>query len=181
MEIAEYSIQKNISHHPAFIWWVNHVVQKKKIIIPKIKSLYWQITHRYGVKLPKTTTEALAFDKENGNTLWWEAIYSEIRNVRITFEEFDRPLAEILPGYTKLNCHLIFEVKLSENFRRKARFVTDGHRTKEPNLLSYSTVVSRDSVRIAFLLAALNNLQVVSCDIQNAYLAAPCREKFIIL
>ena len=33
-------------------------------------------------------------------------------------------------------------------------------------------------MRIAFLLAALNNLQVVSCDVQNAYLAALCREKF---
>jgi len=41
VEISEYSIQKNISHHPTFIWWVNHVVQKKKIIISKIKSLYW--------------------------------------------------------------------------------------------------------------------------------------------
>ena len=101
-----------------------------------------------------------------------------MRNVRIVFEEFDRPLAEMLPGYTKLNCHLIFEVKLNENFRRKARFVADGHRTKAPTSLSYSMVVSRDSVRIAFLLAALNNLQVVSCDIQNAYLAAPCREKY---
>ena len=81
------------------------------------------------------------------------------------------------PGFKKLNCHLIFEVKLSENVRRKARFVADGHRTTSPKSLSYSTVVSRDSVRIAFLIAALDNLQVVSCDIQNAYLAAPCREK----
>jgi len=41
VEVAEYSIQKNISHHPAFIWWVNHIVRKKKIIISKIKSLHW--------------------------------------------------------------------------------------------------------------------------------------------
>ena len=82
------------------------------------------------------------------------------------------------PAFKKLNCHLIFEVKLSENFRRKARFITDGHRTKAPKSLSYSMEVSPDSVRIAFLLAALNNLQVVSCDIKNVYLDAPCREKF---
>ena len=38
-------------------------------------------------------------------------------------------------------------------------------------------MVSRDSVRIALLIAALNDLEVLACDIQNAYLTAPCREK----
>ena len=98
-----------------------------------------------------------------------------MRNVRIVFEEFDRPLSQIKPGFNKVNCHLIFEMKLSENFRRKARFVADDQRTKAPKSLSYSTVVPHDSVRVAFLLVTLNNLQVVSCDIQNAYLAAPYR------
>ena len=67
---------------------------------------------------------------------------------------------------------------MSENFRRKARFVADGHKTSAPKSLIYSTVVSRDSVRIVFLIAALINLSVVSCDIQNVYLATPCRDKF---
>ena len=84
----------------------------------------------------------------------------------------------MLPGYSKLTCHLIFEIKLSENFRRKARFVADGHKHPVKPSLSYSTVVSRDSVRIAFLLEALNSVEILSCDIQNAYLSAPCREKF---
>jgi hypothetical protein len=43
--------------------------------------------------------------------------------------------------------------------------------------LTYSSVVSRDSVRIAFLLATLLDVNVMSCDISNAYLNAPCREK----
>ena len=165
MEITEYSILKNISHHPAFDWWVHHGIRKKKIIISKIKSLYWQTTHRYGVNLPNTTTEALEVHKENNNTLWWDVICSAMHNVRIAFEEFDCPLSQMLPGFKKLNCHLIFDVKLSEIFRQKARFIADGHMTKATKSLSYSTVVSRDSVRIAFLLATLNNLQVVSCDV----------------
>ena len=49
--------------------------------------------------------------------------------------------------------------------------------TETPATLTYSSVVSRDSVRIALTLAALNDLQVMSCDIQNAYLTADCREK----
>jgi hypothetical protein len=49
--------------------------------------------------------------------------------------------------------------------------------TETPASLTYSSVVSRDSVRIAFLIAALNDLDILSCDISNAYLNAPCREK----
>jgi shikimate kinase len=32
-------------------------------------------------------------------------------------------------------------------------------------------------MRIAFLLAALNNIDILVADIRNAYLQAPCREK----
>jgi hypothetical protein len=37
--------------------------------------------------------------------------------------------------------------------------------------------VTRESVRIAFLYAALNDLNVLGCDVSNAYLNAPCLEK----
>ena len=39
--------------------------------------------------------------------------------------------------------------------------------------LTYASVVSRESVRIALTLAALNDLEVKAADIQNAYLTAP--------
>ena len=61
----------NLAHEPAFAWWVSHVLKKKAVIILKVKSLYWQTTHRYGIKLPKTISEAKILDKKNGNTLWW--------------------------------------------------------------------------------------------------------------
>ena len=44
-------------------------------------------------------------------------------------------------------------------------------------LLTYSSVVSRESVRIAFMVAALNNLDILIADIGNAYLNADCHEK----
>jgi hypothetical protein len=62
-------------------------------------------------------------------------------------------------------------------FTRKARFVAGGHTTDTPASITYSSVVSRDSVRIAFLIAALNDLDVWAADIGNAYLNADCREK----
>ena len=46
-----------------------------------------------------------------------------------------------------------------------------------PPTLTYASVVSRDTVRIALTMAALNDLSVKTADIQNAYIKAPCTEK----
>ena len=80
------------------------------------------------------------------------------------------------PTFTKITCHLIFEVKF--DLRRKARYVAGGHLTDPPSSITYSSVVSQESIWIAFLAAALNGLDVLAADIQNAYLNAPTEEKF---
>jgi Reverse transcriptase (RNA-dependent DNA polymerase) len=101
-----------------------------------------------------------------------------MKNVRPAFEVWEKSKDDIPPGYQQIKCHLIFDVKMGENFRRKARFVAGGHTTEVPeSLITYSSVVSRDSVRIALTIAGLNGLKVMACDIQNAYLTADCREK----
>ena len=41
---------------------------------------------------------------------------------------------------------MIFGIKMGENFRRNAKMVDDGHRTEAPAALTYSSVVSRESV-----------------------------------
>jgi len=70
---------------------------------------------------------------------------------------------------------MVFDVKM--DFAQKARFVAGGHTTKTPSSMTYSSVVSRDSVRILLTIAALNDLDVYACDVNNAYLNAPCLEK----
>jgi hypothetical protein len=72
---------------------------------------------------------------------------------------------------------MIFDVKM-EDFRRKARFVAGGHTTDTPHAMTYASVVSRESVRIALTLDALKDLYVKMADIENAYLTAPITEKF---
>ena len=42
--------------------------------------------------------------------------------------------------------------------------------------LTYASVVSRETVRIALTIAALNDLEVKMADVQNAFLTAPCSE-----
>ena len=59
---------------------------------------------------------------------------------------------------------------------RKARFVAGGHMTEAPTSLTYSSVVSIDSVKIAFLIAAFNDIYILECDIENAYLNTEFRE-----
>ena len=73
---------------------------------------------------------------------------------------------------------MIFDVKMN-GLARKAQLVAGGHTTDTPSSITYSSVVSRDSVRIAFLMAALNDLDVMSVDIGNAYLNVPNKEKIV--
>ena len=48
---------------------------------------------------------------------------------------------------------------------------------KAPSILAYYAVVSRYSVRLALLVAGLNDLDIMSCDLGNAYLNASFRQK----
>ena len=75
-------------------------------------------------------------------------------------------------GYEHINCHLIFDVKM--DFRRKAHFFAGGHTTNLPAESTYARVVSQESVRIDFTIAALNDLDIFAADIQNSYLTDPC-------
>lgn len=174
IELAEYAEARNLLNEPAFVWWAKDVLRRRRRIIQKVKSRYWQRTHKFGIRLPKTVAEALALDKENGNTLWYDAIQKELKNVQTAFRFL--PEGERVPiGYKQIPCHIIFDIKM--DFTRKARFVAGGHKTDPPSSMTYSSVVSRDSVRIAFLLSALNDLDILSADIGNAYINADVREK----
>jgi hypothetical protein len=99
----------------------------------------------------------------------------EMKNVRVAFDVLDDK-EEIPVGYQQIRGHLIFEIKMG-SLHRMARYVADGHLTDPPASITYASVVSTESVRIAFTIAALNDLDVQAADIQNAYLTSPCDEK----
>ena len=50
------------------------------------------------------------------------------------------------------------------------------HMTTEPSPITLLSVVSRESVRIGLTIASLNGLDILVCDIYNAYPTAFCRE-----
>ena len=68
------------------------------------------------------------------------------------------------------------------DLHRKARFVGNGSSSDPPTHLTYASVVSRDSVRIMFLVAELNGLDVWAGEITNAFIRAPttvqCEKEF---
>ena len=97
-----------------------------------------------------------------------------MKNVEVAFKFLD--VGTKLPfGFKKITCHLIFDVKF--DLTRKDIYVGGGHQTQVSPSLSYSSVVLQDSVRIMFLVAALNNIEVKMCDIGNVYLNVETRER----
>ena len=64
-----------------------------------------------------------------------------MKNFRIPFEVFEGDISE-LKDYEFISGHLVFDIKLGENFRRKSRYVVDGYMTSTPSAVTYSSVTS---------------------------------------
>ena len=183
IEAAEYAAANGLDKEPAFSWWVPQVLRHKKRIISKVKSRYWKTTHMYGIPLPHSVEEALQMDQRTNTDYWAKAIAKENKKVKVSWhalhhltpEEVRDGKAKELLGYQEIKCHMVFAVKM--DFTRKAQFVAQGDLATIAPEVTYSSVVSRDSIRLAFLIAALNGLEIMACDVMNAYLNAPCREK----
>ena len=83
------------------------------------------------------------------------------------------------PDYSRSSGHIIWDVKM--DFTRKARWVKNGHLTRDPTTSNFAGVVSRESIRILLTYAALNGLDAWAADIKSAYLQAPTSEKHYII
>ena len=87
---------------------------------------------------------------------------------------------EVPDGYIKIPYHMVFDVKFDG--RHKARLVAGGHKTPDvPPDQVYSGVVSIETIRIAFVLAAMNNLDVCAANISTAFLYGHTNEKVYMI
>lgn len=178
VDVAEYAVSRNISHYPAFAWWVDYVIKKKRAIISSVKARTTKKSHKYGIEVPKSIEDAMRIDHETGTTYWKDALDKEMFEVGRAIDILDEGVAAPV-GYTKSSGHLIFDIKM--DLSRKARWVKDGHKTPDSTTSSYAGVVSRESVRIALTYAHLHGLDVCAADVKNAYLQAPSSEKHYII
>jgi Reverse transcriptase (RNA-dependent DNA polymerase) len=170
VEVAEYAVANKVDDKPAFAWWVRDVLKRlkrRKRVVRKLKT-----RKKFGIELPRTVQEALEIDRRTGTTFRRDAINKEMATVAHVFEFVKDD--EIPGNYQFVLCHMVFDVKM--DLTRKACFVAGGHMTDPPKDTTYSSVVSRYSIRIAFLIAALNDLDILACDIQGAYLNAETKE-----
>ena len=172
--VARYAKTVGIQNEPAYKWWVSHTLKKQSRLISKLKTLYHKDNLQYGLEVPKNYTEAIKLDDKNGNNFWKNAFDKEMTNVKIAFKFLGKGIPPPV-GYKGIKCFIIFSVKM--DLTRKAQFVAGGHMTAPPTSMTYASVVSRESVRIAFLLAALNDMDMLTGDIGNAYLNAYTTEK----
>jgi len=172
VQVAEYAVANELEEEEAF-WWVNYTLKKAERIMAKVRARNVRL-EKFGVKIPRSVKEALEFDKLSGTRYWKEAIDLELQNIAVAFKFLEKD-APVPVGYQFISCHFIFDVKLDGT--RKARYVAGGHMTEAPSSITYASVVSRDSIRILLVIAALNGLEVSSCDIRNAYINAKPRER----
>ena len=77
------------------------------------------------------------------------------------------PGATAPSDYKMIPMWIIFDVKMG-TFRHKARLVAGGHTTEPLASGMYSSVTSKESVRLAFLLSELNGINLVTVNITNA-------------
>ena len=159
-----YAKENHIDKEPEFAWWVPSSLKHIKMIIIK-KATIVRKKMKFGISIPASYDEVVEIDRINGNTYWQDATKKEMKNVNVAFKSLDNRIK--LPiGFNNITCHLIFDVKFG--LTRKSRYIGSGHLTQVPASVSCSRNVSRDSVRIMFLIAAFNYLDIKMYDIGNA-------------
>ena len=86
---------------------------------------------------------AKEIDCKNGNDYWMKALAKGMYDVGVAFEILS-------PGqfppkcWHKVTGHLVWDVKM--DFMHKARWVLDGHKTLDPEGLTFAGVISRESM-----------------------------------
>ena len=134
------------------------------------------IRYKFGVQVPRTIQEARDLDRRAGNNKWMDAVMKEVNLLRDLYQCF-KPAdeGEITDEYQKIPLLWVFDVKFDGRYR--ARCVAGGHMTENIQFDMYSGVVDLESVRMAFLIAALTDLNVIAADIGSAYIQALTVEK----
>ena len=130
-------------------------------------------TFKYGVYVPRTIEDALSMDSKNNDTSWEDAIKKEIDALqgygtfKVVSKGKERGVKE---SHQYAPLRMIFDVK--QCGRRKARLVIGGHVVDSGHMDTFASNMKAISAKLLMLIAARNNLNVLTADIKNAYLCA---------
>jgi hypothetical protein len=179
--VVRYGLRGKLVEKPGWEWVEPYLNSDSQIInMIRAYKLSMEIAYKFGVQVPRSTKDSIKLDQENENELWADAIKAEFKQIK-DYETFrvlenDEPMP---PGYKRIPYHCIYDVKFDG--RRKCRLVAGGHMTDPPKEDIYSGVVSMEAVRLGFILARMNGLQVCAGDVGNAFLYGKTREKVFVI
>ena len=161
-----------IKKHPDFAWTKQYLDSTEEY--GKMTKAFTTNLHqntpkfKFGVEVPQGTKHALKLDRQNRNTLWTDAIKLELKLIN-EYQTFRHPnKGESLCDYQLIPYHFVFDVKVDG--RRQAHLVAGGNVTTSLKEEVYSRVVRIETIRLAFLVSAMNGLQTCACDISSAFL-----------
>ena len=182
--VIDYAMKHNLDEKEGFDWIKPYLEsdQEHLEVIRSFKtSQVASKTYKFGVEVPKNPSDALRIDRETGTTGWRDSIKAELDQIH-AYDVF-KVVPDGVPmpqGYKRIPYHIIHDVKFDG--RLKSRLVAGGHCSPEVDKEDrFSTVVSMEAVRIGFMMAKLNGLQVCAGDIGNAFLNAQTNEKLYII
>jgi hypothetical protein len=180
--IIDYVIRRpQLLHHPEFRWANDFIADAPAL--RRAAHAFRAVTNRtpkykFGVEVPYSISHALRLDAQNGNNFWRDAIDKELKQLN-DYKTFHlKQPHDNLTDYTRIPYHCVFDVKFDG--RRKCHLVAGGNHTTPTKESVFSGVVNISSVRLGFLLAYLNDLQICAADIGNAFLYGRTREKVYI-
>ena len=179
--VLRYGLRNRLTRKPGWEWVEHHINNNTELAnIIRAYKVSKEVNYKFGVQVPNNTQEALRLDSAAAETLWFNAIETELKQIN-DYETF-RVLEDNEPmplGYKRIPYHCVFDVKFDG--RRKCRLVAGGHRTDPPKEDIFSGVVSMEAVRLGFILARLNGLLVCAGDVGNAFLYGKTNEKVYVI
>ena len=98
IETAEFAVSRGIQDEPVFSWWIPYVMRKRDRIISSVNSRVKKVIHN-------SVEECYRLDKNNGNSLWRDALNREMNNLTVAFDILEDKRS-LPPGYTKSSGHI---------------------------------------------------------------------------
>ena len=179
---VKYATKNGLCEEEGWMWTKEFKEQVKefsrRIYAYKAATSY-KPKYKFGVEVPRSTKHALQLDSKNGDQLYEKAIGKELGAIK-DHAVFRLPKpGESLEGYQRIPYHFVFDVKY--DLRRKARLVAGGNMTDDPDEDIYSGVIGIEFVRLLFILASMNGLELWAADVGNAFLHGINKEKLYII
>jgi hypothetical protein len=180
--VMRYAIRNKLLTSPGWEWTKHYIDSDRTLnhMVHAYKASKFLKNIKFGVEVPQSSRHAFEMDKNEATTVWKEAMEAEISQLHahetfIALNEDEKVPSE----YKMIPYHCIYDVKFDG--RKKCRLVARGHMTDPTSEEVFSGVVSMETVRICYVLAQLNNLEVCAGDIGNAFLYGKTKEKVFII